>query len=138
MRRARVLLADDHPAMLDRVAALLERDFEIVGKTDDGLSAVVEAQQLQPDVVILDVAMPELNGIEAALELKKSGSKAKIVILTVHDDPDYLNECLAAGALGYVVKSRLATDLVLAIKEALMNLVFVSPTDALLHGMDSE
>ena len=120
--------------MLDRVASLLERDFEIVGKTGDGNSAVVEARRLKPDVVILDIAMPDLNGIEAARELKKSGSKAKIVILTVHDDPDYLLKCLAVGALGYVVKSRIATDLVVAIKEALMNLVFVSPTDALMSG----
>lgn len=138
MRRARVLLADDHPAMLERVATLLERDFEIVGKTGDGSLAVVEARQLEPDVVILDIAMPGLSGIEAARELKKSGSTAKIVILTVHDDRDFLIESLAAGALGYVVKSRVATDLVLAIKEALMNLVFVSPTDALVDGLEAE
>ena len=138
MRRARVLLADDHPAMLDRVASLLERDFEIVGKTGDGNSAVVEARQLEPDVVVLDITMPVLNGIEAARELKRSGSTAKIVILTVHDDRDFLSECLSAGALGYVVKSRVATDLVLAIKEALMHLVFVSPTDALAGGLEAE
>ena len=138
MRRARVLLADDHPAMLDRVAALLARDFEIVAKTGDGSSAVTRARQLEPDVVILDIAMPILNGIQAARGLKKSGSKAKTVILTVHDDRDYLNECLAARALGYVVKSRVATDLVLAIKEALMNLVFVSPTDTLVSELNAE
>ncbi len=118
--------------MLERVATLLERDFEVVGKAGDGNSAIVEARQLEPDVVILDISMPDLNGIEAARELKKSECKAKIVILTVHDDQDFLNECLAAGALGYVVKSRVATDLIIAIKEALMNLVFVSPTDALM------
>lgn len=124
--------------MLDRVATLLERDFEVVGKVDDGNSTVVEERQLKPDVVILDIAMPGLSGIEVARELKKSGSKAKVVILTVNDDRDYLNECLAAGALGYVVKSRVATDLVLAIKEALMNLVFVSPTDALSSEHETE
>jgi DNA-binding NarL/FixJ family response regulator len=83
---------------------------------------------LQPDVIITDISMPILNGIEAAKQLKESGSPAKVVFLTVHSDPDFVRACLNAGASGYLVKLRMATDLLPAIREALAGRIFLSPT----------
>ncbi len=125
-----MLLADDHTAMLDRVRRLLEKDYEVVGAVRDGQAALDAVEELDPDVLVLDISMPVLSGIEAATRLKQAGSKAKIVFLTVHDDPDFVREALAAGALGYVVKPRLASDLPMAVKEAIAGRSFVSPTVA--------
>jgi DNA-binding NarL/FixJ family response regulator len=98
----------------------------VVNRVGDGKSLLDEAVRLQPEVVVLDISMPVLNGLQAALELRRTGSKAKIVFLTVHEDPDYVRGAFAAGAQGYVVKSRLASDLPLAIREALAGRHFVS------------
>jgi DNA-binding NarL/FixJ family response regulator len=126
--RARVLLADDHQDFLAAAARLLEPEFEVVQTVGDGQRLVDEAARLEPDVLVLDISMPVLNGIEAARQLRGAGSRAKIVFLTVHQDPDYVRGALAAGALGYVVKSRLASDLPLALREALAGRSFVSPS----------
>jgi DNA-binding NarL/FixJ family response regulator len=126
--RMRVLLADDHRAMLDTVTRLLECQFEIVGATTDGQAVLDAAAEFKPDVVVLDISMPILNGLETAQRLKQVGSDAKIVFLTVLDDPDFAREALANGALGYVDKSCVATELVFAIKEALEGRAFVSPS----------
>ena len=126
--RVRVLLADDHRAMLDTVKRLLKYQFEIVGATTDGQAVLDAAAELKPDVVVLDISMPVLNGLEAAQRLKQAGSEAKIVFLTVLDDPDFAREALASGALGYVDKSSVATDLAFAINEALAGRAFVSPS----------
>jgi DNA-binding NarL/FixJ family response regulator len=125
--RARVLLADDHQDFLAAATRLLEPEFEVVQAVGDGQRLVDEAARLGPDVLVLDISMPVLNGIEAARQLRGAGSRAKIVFLTVHQDPDYVRAALAAGALGYVVKSRLASDLPLALREALAGRSFVSP-----------
>ena len=93
-----------------------------------------EAAKLAPDVIVLDISMPKLNGIEAARQLKATGSRAKIVFLTVHEDMDYVRGALAAGAHGYVVKPRLASDLLPALREVLASGWFVSPTLSLLLG----
>jgi DNA-binding NarL/FixJ family response regulator len=124
--RIRVLLADDHEAMLDRVARLLEAECNVVGTATDGQQALEAAQDLKPDVLVLDVSMPVMNGIETAHRLKEAGAEARIVFLTVHDDPDFAKEALEAGALGYVIKSRIASDLMIAINEVYAGRNFVS------------
>ena len=127
MERPRVLLADDHHPILNRVVSLLKEHFEIVGSVSDGRALVREAERLQPDVIVLDVTMPVLTGIEAARELYEAGSKARLVFLTVYQSNAFVRECFANGGLGYVTKSRMMTDLVPAISEALSNRHFVSP-----------
>ena len=116
--RIRVLLADDHEAMLDRVARLLAIECNVVGTATDGQQALDAAMELEPDVLVLDISMPVMNGIETAHRLKEAGAETRIVFLTVHDDPDFAREALEAGALGYVIKQRIASDLVAAIKKA--------------------
>ena len=127
MDRIRVLLADDHEAMLDRVARLLEAECNVVGTATDGQQALEAAQDLKPDVLVLDISMPVMNGIETAHRLKEAGAEARIVFLTVHDDPDFAKEALEAGALGYVIKPRISSDLRIAIKEVYAGRSFVSP-----------
>ncbi len=126
--RFRVLLADDHEAMLKRVKTVLEPEFEVVGAVDNGQALVRTAEELNPDVLVVDISMPVLNGIDAVRQIMKSGSTARVIFLTVHEDPDIVPLCLDAGALGFVVKSRLASDLIPAIQFALTNYRFVSPT----------
>jgi DNA-binding NarL/FixJ family response regulator len=125
--RARVLLADDHPDFLAATARLLATEFEVVEAVSDGQAVVDDAPRLDPDLLVVDIGMPVLNGLEAARRLKATGSRAKIVFLTVHDDADYVRAAQSAGGLGYVVKSRLASDLPVALREALAGRSFVSP-----------
>ena len=127
MDRRRVLLADDHEDFLALTARLLEPDFDVVQTVGDGKALLAAVASLDPDVVVLDISMPVLNGIEATRQLKAKASRAKMVFLTVYRDPDYIRAALAAGALGYVVKCRLVSDLLLALREALAGRSFVSP-----------
>ncbi|MFL6228113.1 MAG: response regulator transcription factor [Pyrinomonadaceae bacterium] len=126
MTRARILLADDHKGMRDRVIRLLEREFEMLEPVKDGRALLEAATRLQPDVCLLDISMPDINGIEAAARLKESGSKAKVIFLTIHEDPDFLVAALKAGASGYVVKPRMASDLRAAVKEVLAGRTYIS------------
>jgi DNA-binding NarL/FixJ family response regulator len=126
MTLKRVLVADDIASVLNAVAGLLRGSFEVVGMVSDGRAALEESLKLEPDLVVLDISMPEMTGIEVARELKKHHSKAQIVFLTVHKDHDILATSLAAGGLGYVLKVRMDTDLVPAMNEALAGHVFVS------------
>ena len=103
--------------------------FEVVETFTNGQAVVDQAARLQPDVAVLDITMPGLNGIEVARQLVKLD--VKVVFLTVHDDPDYLRSALSTGAIGYVVKDRLATDLVPALRDALAGRQFISPSPAL-------
>jgi DNA-binding NarL/FixJ family response regulator len=135
LNRARVLLADDHRAVCQSVAVLLASDFEVVGAVANGRELLAEAKRLQPDVVVLDISMPVLNGIEAAKQLRATNSTAKVVFLTIHDGPEFVCAGLTAGALGYVVKSHLTTDLIPAIHEILAGHQFVSPA---LQGHDQK
>ena len=128
MARARILLADDHKEIRDRAVRLLEPEFEVVGAVADGNALVQASAQLKPDVCIIDISMPYLNGIEAALKLRESGSEARIVFLTVNEDADFVRAALRTGALGYVVKSRMASDLCSAINGAISGHLFVSPS----------
>lgn len=127
MVRARILVADDHKDIREKVMQQLEPEFEVVGAVGDGNALLEAAPQMKPDVCVVDIGMPIMSGIEAATQMRASGSLAKIVFLTVHEDPDFLQAALDTGALGYVVKSRLATDLCPAIRGALAGRVFVSP-----------
>ena len=126
--RPRVLLADDHEAMLARTAEALTGECLVVGKVRDGHELLAQAERLHPDVIVLDITMPRLDGIEAARQLRRSHPDARLVFLTVHEDADYARAALDAGGLGYVVKSRLASDLLPAIRAALADRSFISPT----------
>jgi DNA-binding NarL/FixJ family response regulator len=126
MERARIVLADDHPGLLQCIEEMLAGEFEIVGVATDGIGALETAQRLNPDVLVLDITMPLMDGLEAARRLKDAGSNAKIVFLTIHQDPDFLRTALDIGAVGYIIKSRLASDLAQAVREALAGRSFVS------------
>lgn len=130
MKKVRILLADDHPHFPELVESLLDPAFEVVGKVRDGRAMLDAALHLHPDVIVADISMPDLNGIEAADELRKSGCNSKVIFLTVHSDPDFIRACLATGAFGYVVKPRVAVDLLPAIQEALAGHLFISPQGA--------
>ena len=126
LMKARILLADDHPRFPEMEQDLLESEFEIVGKVGNGQALFEEAVRLKPDVIVSDISMPILNGIEAADRLKESGCESRIIFLTVHFDADFVRRCLSTGAFGYVVKSRITTELIPAIHEALEGHIFVS------------
>jgi DNA-binding NarL/FixJ family response regulator len=121
-----VLVADDHSRLLARVLSILTPHFDVIGTVTNGSDLVAEAHRLQPNVIVLDIEMPILNGIEAAHELHETGSSARIVFLTVQ--PAFVEACFEEGAFGYVAKSRLVNDLIPAINEALSGHHFVSPT----------
>ena len=123
----RVLLADDSPSMLQAARLILEPEFQIVGTVDAGEAVLEAMESLKPDVIILDISMGPMNGFEAARLLTRVGSKAKIVFLTVHKDQEFVEEAFSAGAVGYVIKPRLGTDLLVAVREALVGHTFVSP-----------
>jgi DNA-binding NarL/FixJ family response regulator len=114
--------------MRERVVRLLEPEYEVVGAVEDGLALLEAAARMRPDVCVIDISMPGMNGIEAATHLRERAPTVKVVFLTVHEDQDFVRAALAAGALGYVVKSRMASDLRAAIRAALADRLFVSPS----------
>lgn len=124
----RVLLVDDNEAMLARAAAALRRCCVVVGSASDGRAAIEAAQTLQPDVIVLDISMPGMTGLEVAARLREIGCTAALVFLTVHDEEDIIAAAKAAGAIGYVVKPRLGSDLHVAVQEARAGRPFVSPS----------
>ena len=125
--RMRVLLVDDHEAALRKFAHILEPEFQVVGRATRGLEGVRAALELRPDVVTLDLSMPDIDGLEAARRICTFGSPVRIIFLTVDSDSQYVAAALKAGASGYVLKSRAAEDLVAAIRSALIGKVFISP-----------
>ena len=124
----RILLADDQEEMLQTLVEMLEGEFQIVGTAENGMRVLELTPRLAPDIVVLDISMPVLNGFEAALRLKEQRLAARVVFLTAHEDADLVEAGMSAGALGYVVKSCLATDLVPALWQALAGKTFVSPS----------
>ena len=122
----RVLVADDHVRILKAVSALLGKSFDVVDLVADGRGALQAALKLDPDLIVLDVSMPGMSGIDVARELTRRQSNAKIVFLTVHEDAEILASCLAAGGLGYVVKELMDSDLIPALNEAVAGRGFVS------------
>lgn len=123
----RVLLVDDSQPILACVRAALTPACVVVGAVTDGLSALTAAAALRPDVIVLDISMPGISGLQAACALRAQGSTAAIVFLTVHDDAQFVEAAMQSGALGYVVKPRLSTDLLYAVQEARAGRRFVSP-----------
>ena len=128
MKKIRILLADDHGDMLTTVSRMLSDEFDVIGTVRDGQEILRETKRLQPDVLVADLSMPKMTGLEAVKLLKESNSAVKVVFLTVHEKVEYVRESFALGALGYVVKPRIASDLVEAIKAAVAGQNFVSPS----------
>ena len=126
MDKVRVLLADDHQAILARVRVALSDDFDIVGAVNNGRDAVVEARRVDPDVLVIDISMPVLDGFQAVTQLRSINSRTRVVFLTVHQNQDFVAAALSAGASGYVIKANLTTDLVPAIRAALAGRTYVS------------
>src|SRR5262249_39151487 len=119
-------VVEDHPEMRERIISLLDRDFEVVESVSNGAAAVETENRLKPDILVLDVALPILDGVSVAKRLKIEGSKAKIVFISVSEDPDQVTACFAAGGDAYVSKMLMGTDLNRAVKEVLAGRTFVS------------
>jgi two-component system response regulator NreC len=127
-QQVRVLVADDHQIVLQGLKTILDREgFEVVGEASDGSQAVALAADLQPDLVVMDISMPVMTGIEAAAQIRRSVPSAKVVLLTVHTENRYILEALRSGIRGYVLKSRAASELVEAVHEILNGRVYLSP-----------
>lgn len=122
----RVLLVDDNEPVLRRAAALLTPGFEIVAAVTDGGAALEAADRLSPDVIVLDISMPGMCGLDVAASLRARGFRGAVVFLTVHDEEDIVQAAQAAGGIGYVVKRRLVSDLAAAVREARAGRPFVS------------
>jgi DNA-binding NarL/FixJ family response regulator len=127
MKRPRVIVCDDHAILVEGLRGLLEPEFDLVGTAENGRALLAVAQNLKPDVVILDISMPELNGIEAARQLKKSNPNVKIVFLTMHLDVAFVTEAFRVGASGYVAKRSAVAELAMAIREVLKGRTFLTP-----------
>jgi DNA-binding NarL/FixJ family response regulator len=127
MKRTRILLADDHKIVLDGLKSLLEPEFDLVGTVGDGRALVSAVEQLHPDVIVVDISMPLLNGIEAVRQIKKLDKQVKVVFLTMHPDVTYAIRAFEAGASGYVLKHSAASELLTAIHEAIKGRTYVTP-----------
>ncbi len=135
MKKPRVLLADDHKIVIEGLKKLLRDEFEIVGSVEDGRALVEQASTLYPDVIVADISMPQLNGIEAARQIKKIDKNIKIVFLTMHQDATYAANAFEAGASGFVLKHSASSELIRAIHEAIKGRTYVTPLIAgdLIH-----
>ena len=127
MKKPRVLLADDHKIVIEGLKNLLRDEFEIVGSVEDGRALVEQASTLYPDVIVADISMPQLNGIEAARQIKKIDKNIKIVFLTMHQDATYAANAFEAGASGFVLKHSASSELIRAIREAIKGRTYVTP-----------
>lgn len=121
-----VLLADDHEEVRQTVASVLQNEFQIVAMAENGVQVIELALSVLPDVMVLDIFMPVVNGIETAIRIQAFGCPSRVLFLTVDDDPDLAEAAMSTGALGYVLKARLATDLIPAIRNALEGRVYIS------------
>jgi DNA-binding NarL/FixJ family response regulator len=131
LAKTRVIIADDNAMMRDKVVMLLEPEFEVVAAVSDGEALVDAVPRFDPDLGVIDISMPRKSGIEAARQLRDNGSKMILVFLTVHEDPDFARAAFDVGATGYVVKSRMVTDLLSTIRGALKGKSSISPSFAL-------
>ncbi len=127
MKKPRVLLADDHKIVLEGLKSLLGDEFELVGTVEDGRALVDQAVTLHPDVIVADISMPQLNGIEAARKIKQTDKNIKIVFLTMHPDATYAANAFEAGASGFVLKHSAPSELITAIHEAMKGRTYVTP-----------
>ena len=129
--KPRILLADDHRIVAEGLCSLLEPEFELVGIVEDGRALIAATEKLQPDVIIADISMPLLNGIEAVRQIKKTNKDVKVIFLTMHPDVTYAVSALEAGALGYVLKHSAPSELSAAVRSALKGKTYITP---LLEG----
>jgi len=129
--KPRILLADDHRLIAEGLRSLLEPEFELVGIVEDGRALLAAAEKLRPDVIIADISMPLLNGIEAVRQIKKTDKAVKVIFLTMHPDVTYAVSALEAGALGYVLKHSAPSELTTAVREVLRGKTYITP---LLEG----
>ena len=125
--RPRILIADNHLSFLEAVTALLRPHFEVVGVAHNGEELVSETERLSPDVLVVDITMPVMSGIDAVRTLRESGFAARVVFLTIHNEEEFLTACMAEGALGYVWKTFMRAHLIPAINSALDNTRYISP-----------
>jgi len=130
MKKPRVLLADDHALVREGMHSILEPDYEVVGEAKDGRELVRAAIELRPDVIVVDIAMPNLNGLEAIRQLQKENLSAKIIFLTMHAGVDFAVQAFRLGAAGYLLKVDAAEELARAIKEALAGRLYITPSVA--------
>jgi DNA-binding NarL/FixJ family response regulator len=127
MSKARILLADDHRIVIEGLKKLLEPEYDVVGTVEDGRALVAAVAELQPDVVVADVSMPHLNGIEAVRQIKEKSPRIKVVMLTMHHDVQYAVRAFEAGASGFVLKASASNELITAIGEAIRGKTYVTP-----------
>ena len=127
MKKPRVLMADDHSLILAGLRKLVEGECEVVGTVEDGRALVEAAQKLRPDLILLDISMPLLNGLEAARQLRTLVPESKLIFLTMHASPTYATEAFQAGASGYLLKRSAASELSLAIKSVLQGQHYLTP-----------
>jgi DNA-binding NarL/FixJ family response regulator len=132
MNRIKVLIADDHAIVREGIRMILDshEDIEVVGEAADGRETIVQVEKLAPDVVLMDIAMPGLGGLEATLEIVKAHPDSKVLVLTQYDDSEYIFRFLKAGAAGYVLKKTVGSDLVAAIRAVAQGKSFIDPTIA--------
>ncbi len=123
----RIVLADDQQQILQTVSSILQDECEIVGLAENGEQVIQLAETMAPDLLVLDIFMPGLSGFDVAMRLRDSDSSLKILFLTVHEDPEFVNAAISLGAQGYVLKAHLVTELMPAIRSVLKNQLYVSP-----------
>jgi DNA-binding NarL/FixJ family response regulator len=126
VNRAKILIADDHSMVVDGLRSLLEPEYEVVGAVNDGRAVLSESQRLTPDVIILDISMPLLNGLDCTRQLRQAGCTSRILILTMHPDATFAQEAFSAGASGYLLKSSPGSELKKAMQEILLGKTYLS------------
>ena len=127
MEKARLVLADDHVLVIEGLTKILEGEFDLVGAAEDGRQLLELCENLKPDAVLLDISLPLLNGIEVTRRITKMLPKTKVLIVTVHSDPEYVTEAFRAGANGYVLKRSATSELVMAVRQILNGFAYVTP-----------
>jgi DNA-binding NarL/FixJ family response regulator len=127
MDKIRILLADDHRIVLEGIKNLLEAEHDVVGMAEDGHGLVKEARRLKPDVIIVDISMPLLNGIDAIRQIRSEGLNPKVIFLTMHNDALYAREVLDMGVSGFVLKHAAPSELTTAVEEAMRGNTYISP-----------
>jgi len=129
MNKTRVLLAEDHTIVRKGLVSILDNEFgmEVIGEAEDGREAVKKAEALNPDIVVMDISMPKLNGLDATRQIKKNFPEVKVIILTMHMDDEYVFEVLHAGASGYIIKQAAPTELITAIHSVVKGDIYLSP-----------
>jgi DNA-binding NarL/FixJ family response regulator len=130
VKRPRVLLADDHAIVAEGLGALLGEEFDLVGSVRDGAALVEAVPRLRPDAVVVDISMPKMNGLDAIRELRRQGSKVRVVVLTMHADPHVAAEAFRSSAAAYVLKDSAGEELIAAVHEVLQGGTYVTPTIA--------